>query len=72
MNCEYNNSMYTVTPPELEVEFDSFEELLSNDDYETEEELNHHLNIYTYIWVLMYLNIFVMVDYCFAKIHLST
>lgn len=44
MSCKYNNSMYTITPPEIEEEIDSFEELLSYEEYETEEELNYRLN----------------------------
>lgn len=42
MSCKYNNSMYA-EPPE-EVCFDSFEELLLSEDYESQEELNHRLN----------------------------
>lgn len=43
MSCKYNNSMYP-EPPEEEVCFDSFEELLLSEDYESQEELNHRLN----------------------------
>lgn len=43
MSCKYNNSMYS-EPPEEEVCFDSFEELLLSEDYESQEELNHRLN----------------------------
>lgn len=43
MSCKYNNALYTTNPPEEEVCFDSFEELLS-EDYESQEELNHRLN----------------------------
>lgn len=43
MSCKYNNSMYA-EPPEEEVCFDSFEELLLSEDYESQEELNHRLN----------------------------
>ena len=35
--------MYTITPPE-EVCFDSFEELILSEDYESQEELNDRLN----------------------------
>ena len=41
---KYNNSMYTTTPPEVEVENDEFEELLLTEDYETLEERNYRLN----------------------------
>ena len=41
---KYNNSMYTTTPPEVEVENEEFEELLLSEDYETQEELNNRLN----------------------------
>lgn len=41
MSC--NNGMYA-EPPEEEVCFDSFEELLLSEDYESQEELNHRLN----------------------------
>lgn len=45
MSCKYNNHLYTTTnPPEEEVCFDSFEELLLSEDYESQEELNHRLN----------------------------
>lgn len=44
MSCKYNNSIYTTNPPEEEVYFDSFEELLLSEDYESQEELNHRLN----------------------------
>ena len=44
MSCKYNNSMYTTNPPEEEVCFDSFEELLLSEDYESQEELNNRLN----------------------------
>lgn len=44
MSCKYNNSMYTITPPEEEVCFDYFEELLLSEDYESQEELNDRLN----------------------------
>ena len=44
MSCKYNNSPYTTNPPEEEVCFDSFEELLLSEDYESQEELNHRLN----------------------------
>lgn len=43
MSCKYNNSMYA-EPPEGEVCFDSFEELLLSEDYESQEELNNRLN----------------------------
>lgn len=43
MSCKYNNSMYTITPPEEEV-CDSFEQILLSEDYESQEELNHRLN----------------------------
>ena len=43
MSCKYNNSMYTITPPEVEVEFDYFEQLLLSEDYETQEEIDHRL-----------------------------
>lgn len=43
MSCKYNNSMYTTNPPEEEVCFDSFEELLLSEDYETPEEIDHRL-----------------------------
>lgn len=38
MSCKYNNSLYTTNPPEEEVCFDSFEELLLLEDYESNEE----------------------------------
>lgn len=42
---KYNNSMYTITPPEeVDVCFDEFEQLLLSEDYESQEELNHRLN----------------------------
>lgn len=44
MSCKYNNPIYTTNPPEEEVCFDSFEELLLSEDYESQEELNHKLN----------------------------
>lgn len=47
MGCsvmKYNNSLYSTNPPEEEVCFDSFEELLLSEDYESQEELNHRLN----------------------------
>lgn len=44
MSCKYNNSLYTTNPPEEEVCFDSFEELLLSEDYESQEELNDRLN----------------------------
>lgn len=43
MSCKYNNSLYTTNPPEEEVCFDSFEELLLSEDYETQEEIDHRL-----------------------------
>lgn len=43
MSCKYNNSMYTITPPEVEVEFDYFEQILLSEDYETQEEIDHRL-----------------------------
>lgn len=42
MSCKYNNSMYA-EPPEEEVCFDSFEQLLISEDYESQEELNSRL-----------------------------
>lgn len=36
--------MYTTTPEEVDVCFDSFEQLLLSEDYESQEELNHRLN----------------------------
>lgn len=44
MSCKYNNALYTTNPPEEEVCFDSFEELLLSEDYESQEELNNRLN----------------------------
>lgn len=44
MSCKYNNSLYSTNPPEEEVCFDSFEEILLSEDYESQEELNHRLN----------------------------
>ncbi len=44
MSCKYNNSLYSSNPPEEEVCFDSFEQLLLSEDYESQEELNHRLN----------------------------
>lgn len=44
MSCKYNNSLYSTNPPEGEVCFDSFEELLLSEDYESQEELNNRLN----------------------------
>lgn len=44
MSCKYNNHIYTTNPPEEEVCFDSFEELLLSEDYESQEELNTRLN----------------------------
>ena len=44
MSCKYNNSLYSTNPPEEEVCFDSFEQLLLSEDYESQEELNHRLN----------------------------
>ena len=44
MSCKYNNSLYSTNPPEEEVCFDSFEELLLSEDYEPQEELNNRLN----------------------------
>ena len=44
MSCKYNNSLYTTNPPEEEVCFDSFEQLLLSEDYESQEELNNRLN----------------------------
>lgn len=38
--------MYTITPPEDEVEFDEFdyfEQILLSEDYETPEEIDHRL-----------------------------
>ena len=44
MSCKYNNSMYTITPPEeVDVCFDEFEQLLLSEDYETQEEIDHRL-----------------------------
>ena len=44
MSCKYNNYLYSSNPPEEEVCFDSFEQLLLSEDYESQEELNHRLN----------------------------
>lgn len=44
MSCKYNNSLYSTNHPEEEVCFDSFEELLLSEDYESPEELNNRLN----------------------------
>ena len=44
MSCKYNNHLYTSNPPEIEVQFDAFEELLLTEDYETVEERNYRLN----------------------------
>lgn len=44
MSCKYNNLVYSTNPPEEEVCFDSFEELLLSEDYESQEELNNRLN----------------------------
>lgn len=45
MSCKYNNSMYTITPPEeVDVCFDEFEQLLLSEDYESQEKLNNRLN----------------------------
>lgn len=44
MSCKYNNSMYTIEPEEVDVCFDSFEQLLLSEDYESQEELNNRLN----------------------------
>ena len=35
--------MYTITPPEDEVEFDYLEQILLSEDYETQEEIDHRL-----------------------------
>lgn len=43
MSCKYNNSLYSTNPPEEEVCFDSFEELLLSEDYESQEEIDHRL-----------------------------
>lgn len=43
MSCKYNNSLYTTNPPEEEVCFDEFEQLLLSEDYETQEEIDHRL-----------------------------
>lgn len=43
MSCKYNNHLYTTTPEEVDVCFDEFEILLS-EDYESQEELNNRLN----------------------------
>lgn len=52
MSCKYNNSLYSTNPPEEEVCFDSFEELLLSEDYESQEELNHRLNEYLQVYEL--------------------
>ena len=44
MSCKYNNHLYTTNPPEEEVCFDEFEQILLSEDYESQEELNHRLN----------------------------
>lgn len=45
MSCKYNNSIYTITPPEeVDVCFDEFEQILLSEDYESQEELNNRLN----------------------------
>lgn len=44
MSCKYNNSLYSTNPSEEEVCFDSFEQLLLSEDYESQEELNNRLN----------------------------
>lgn len=44
MSCHYNNYLYTSNPPEIEVQFDAFEQILLSEDYETQEELNYRLN----------------------------
>lgn len=44
MSCKYNNHLYTTTPEKVDVCFDSFEQLLLSEDYESQEELNHRLN----------------------------
>ena len=44
MSCKYNNHLYTSNPPEEEVCFDAFEQILLSEDYETQEELNYRLN----------------------------
>lgn len=44
MSCKYNNALYTTNLPEEEVCFDSFEELILSEDYESQEELNNRLN----------------------------
>lgn len=43
MSCKYNNHLYA-EPPEIDVEFDAFEQLLLSEDYETQEELHNRLN----------------------------
>ena len=35
--------MYTITPPEDEVEFDYLEQILLSGDYETQDEIDHRL-----------------------------
>lgn len=52
MSCKYNNSLYTTNPPEEEVCFDEFEQLLLSEDYESQEELNHCLNEYFQVYEL--------------------
>lgn len=42
MSCKYNNHMYTITPPEMDVGFDYLEQILS-EDYETQEEIDYRL-----------------------------
>ena len=44
MSCKYNNHLYTTNPPEEEVCFDEFEQILLSEDYESQEELNNRLN----------------------------
>ena len=44
MSCKHNNHLYTTNPPEEEVCFDEFEQILLSEDYESQEELNHRLN----------------------------
>lgn len=43
MSCKYNNYLYSSNPPEEEVCFDSFEQLLLSEDYESQEEIDHRL-----------------------------
>ena len=52
MSCKYNNSLYTTNPPEEEVCFDSFEELLLSEDYESQEELNNRYEEYFQVYEL--------------------